>query len=251
MSSNQEHAAQAPAAQDLQQYIMNTVAAMLQAQGGAAQHPRPTFANVKLHQPDSFNGITSKFNAVTWLASWEVYFESAGIINDAEKIKVLTPRLQEMAILWYIQLKRSKPECRLSWELFKHEFLQRYQPIDASRTARSILKNMRQNNNNLDGYTNAFLRQLTLVDKMEEADKIEYYVDGLTNIEVKKQLLLCTPQLDTLTDVIVKAKQVAVTLNRVQGKRTNEKLGITIMEQILINIKVDLITIKAEKLSRQ
>lgn len=209
---------------DLQQYIAQQVtqqvAAIMSQQLPVIQpvavpippQPVPLSSRVRLTQPEVFDGInTSKFNADTWLAAWELLFRAESVTSDREKIMIVATRLSGMATLWFTKTILNKPVLENNWEEFKRVFLQRYQPIDASRTARSILRNLRQHNNTIDYYTNTFSRLLMQVGEMSEEDKIESYIDGLTNIDLKRQVGYEAPHIKTLDEAILKAKQIAVT----------------------------------------
>src|SRR4051812_19163277 len=74
-------------------------------------------SHIRLHQPDVFDGISlSKFNASTWLASWEIFFRAEQIHDGAEKVRIVTTRLSDMATLWYIQLLESQPAIESDWD---------------------------------------------------------------------------------------------------------------------------------------
>src|SRR5438105_9520677 len=73
-----------------------------------------------------------------------------------------------MAIQWWQNHCILHPGLRLTWEQFKDEVRKRFQPIEASRTARVNLRNLKQGNKSVADYCSAFYEQLQLIHDMSE-----------------------------------------------------------------------------------
>ena len=138
-------------------------------------------SSVKLAQPSSFTGNTT-VNAETWLFEMEQYQNVAGLTTDTQRVAVATTYLRESAMTWWKMKCKTVPNLAVNdWNLFRTQFLERFQPIAATRAARFKLKELYQGNKSVTDYNNAFLSLVQQITDMSESDQVENYIHGLRN----------------------------------------------------------------------
>jgi hypothetical protein len=148
---------------------------------GTAHH----FAGERMKpmKPNTFNGGAGNF-AEQWLAEVERYFLAAGVDErpGAGRVLFASTFLKESASAWLNSLwpedEREHGLRNCTWAEFKEKFRARYRPLAAERTARMVLRTLKQRSR-VAGYSDAFLKQSQLLPNMDEADKVAAYVDGL------------------------------------------------------------------------
>lgn len=147
-------------------------------QRGAGEHMRPM-------KPSTFSGATGN-TAEQWLAEMERYFLAAGVEDHPRvgtgRVLFASTFLKESASSWLNSLwsedEREEGLRHCSWAEFKEKFRARYRPLAAERTARMVLRTLKQRSR-VAGYSDAFLKQAQLLPNMDEADKVAAYIDGL------------------------------------------------------------------------
>lgn len=127
-------------------------------------------------KPSTFNG-SPRANPDTWLFEMETYFTVTSTTQDPFRVQFAVAFLRETASIWWCSVMR-EPNVPNQWEAFKAQFLDRFRPVEAARTARVALLSLKQHGSVAD-YTNAFLRQLNLIPDMAQADQIQTYLQGL------------------------------------------------------------------------
>ena len=127
-------------------------------------------------KPNTFNGHP-RANPDAWLFEMETYMEVAGVRGNPTRVNFAVAFFREIASTWWSSVKRGS-SAPAEWEVFKERFLDRFRPVEASRTARVALFALRQRGSVAD-YTNAFLRHLQLIPDMAAADQIQTYLKGL------------------------------------------------------------------------
>lgn len=136
---------------------------------------------VKLAKPSIFTGAT-KTNVETWLFEVEQYLIAYGMNSDSQRIAFATSFLKGLALQWWQNHCITTPGLTLSWSQFKEEVRNRFQPVAASKLARVNLKYLKQGNKSVADYCSMFYAQLQLItDGMTEADKVEYFMSGLSS----------------------------------------------------------------------
>jgi len=137
--------------------------------------------NIKLTKPSLFTGAT-KSNVETWIFEVEQYLTAYGVTDDSQRIAFACASFKGVALQWWQNQCLTHPGVRLTWNQFKDEVRRRFQPIEASRTARVNLRNLKQGNKSVADYCSAFYEQLQLIHDMSEADKVENFMIGLNSI---------------------------------------------------------------------
>lgn len=135
---------------------------------------------VKLAKPSLFTGAT-RANVETWLFEVEQYLMAYGVTNDSQRIAFAAASLKGLAIQWWQNHCLLHPGLGLTWEQFKEEVRRRFQPVEASRTARVNLRSLKQGSKSVSEYCSAFYEQLQLIHDMSEADKVENFMMGLNS----------------------------------------------------------------------
>jgi len=136
--------------------------------------------SIKLAKPSLFTGAI-KANVETWLFEVEQYLTAYGVKDDSQKIAFATASFKGMAVQWWQNHCMTHPGLHLQWDQFKEEVRKRFQPVEASRTARVNLRNLKQGNKSVAEYCSAFYEQLQLIHDMCEADKVENFMMGLNS----------------------------------------------------------------------
>jgi hypothetical protein len=133
---------------------------------------------VKLAKPNIFTGAPNS-NVDIWIFEMEQYQIGSGIIEDAQRILVAASYLKDGAMQWWRHKCDTLYNPPSDWNEFKEALKVRFQPLAASRTARANLRNLRQGNRSVADYSNAFLKQIQMINDMSEADQIEHFMVGL------------------------------------------------------------------------
>lgn len=135
---------------------------------------------IKLAKPSLFTGA-AKANVETWLFEVEQYLLAYGVNNESQRIAFASASLKGLALQWWQNHCILHPGLGLSWAEFKEEVRKRFQPVEASRTARVNLRSLKQGNRSVTEYCSAFYEQLQLIHDMSEADKVENFMMGLSS----------------------------------------------------------------------
>lgn len=165
-------------------------------------HVLPGF--MKMQRPSVFKGELDS-NVDTWLFEVETYITAYGVTDDAQKIAFATAYLKGLAVQWWQSRCSTFPGQTISWDQFRKEVRERFQPIEASRTARVHLRGLQQGRKTISQYCSAFYEQVQLIHDMSEADKMEHFMFGL-NSEVYEEVDRMDP--GTLHDAMLFAQRV-------------------------------------------
>src|SRR5581483_7725430 len=136
---------------------------------------------IKLPKPSFFTGA-AKSDVETWLFEVEQYLMSYGVTVDAQKVAFAAACLKGLALQWWqyhCTLHSGVNVLNITWNAFKEEMRKRFQPVEASRTARVNLRSLKQGNKTVLEYCGAFYDQLQLIHDMSEADQVENFMAGL------------------------------------------------------------------------
>lgn len=157
---------------------------------GASSIPSPQFVPpsnvipgfIKLAKPSLFTGAV-KANVESWLFEVEQYLVAYGVNADSQRIAFASGHFKGLALQWWQNHCIQHPGLTITWDQFKTEVRTRFQPIEASRTARVNLRALKQERKTVAEYCSVFYEQLQLIHDMSEADKIENFLFGL-NAEI-------------------------------------------------------------------
>jgi Ty3 transposon capsid-like protein len=138
--------------------------------------------------PPTFEGI-SRGNIDIWLFEVEQYFELVEL-PAKQKVTWAGSLLRESAASWWrsvvMEAKKSQPEALttdlFSWLDFKNLIRKRFQPVEASKTARSrmmALKQFKFGANGIEAYNAEFQKLVALTTDMALQDQLTYYLKGL------------------------------------------------------------------------
>lgn len=136
--------------------------------------------DLKPLKPSTFAGGAGA-NAEQWLLEMERYFQAADSPQSG-RVLFASTFLKESASAWFnslwIEAEREVGIQSFTWPEFKERFRARFRPLAASRTARSILRALKQKYR-VASYTDAFLKQMQLIPDMSMADQVDWYINGL------------------------------------------------------------------------
>lgn len=133
---------------------------------------------IKLAKPSLFTGAV-KANVESWLFEVEQYLVAYGVSVDSQRVAFASGHFKGLALQWWQNHCIQHPGLTITWEQFKSEVRTRFQPIEASRTARVNLRALKQDRRSVAEYCSVFYEQLQLIHDMSEADKIENFLYGL------------------------------------------------------------------------
>ncbi len=151
------------------------------AQPSSSGASRGLMRDLKPLKPSTFTGAAGA-NAEQWLLEMERYFQAAEMYSSSGRVLFASTFLKESASAWFNSLwteaEREQAVQNCTWSEFKEKFRARFRPLAASRTARSILRNLKQKYR-VSSYTDAFLKQVQLIPDMSMADQVDSYINGL------------------------------------------------------------------------
>ncbi|MCW2743448.1 MAG: hypothetical protein JWR45_3870 [Blastococcus sp.] len=147
-------------------------------------------STVKPNKPATFDGSNTR-NTDTWLFELDMYFAATNTV-DPQCVPIVVTFLKDAALQWWQADVKQRQQNQLpplgTWDQFKVAFRARFLPIEASRTARTLLQTIRQHKSVQD-YCARFMKQLALISDMAEADKVEYFTRGLQPMIMKEVVL--------------------------------------------------------------
>jgi hypothetical protein len=158
---------------ELVQKQINSSAAM--SMSSRVSSPPPS---VKPAKPSTFSG-GRRNNARTWLSEMERYLTFMKV-SPHEIVPFVVTHFRDAASVWYdnlTQQEEHKEEIK-HWNTFKQLFLDNFQPVEASKTARSVLYRLKQRGSVAD-YCDVFRSYLNQINKMEVDDQIFLFLNGL------------------------------------------------------------------------
>lgn len=130
-------------------------------------------------QPTAFTGTGTGLNAEQWLMEIERYFRASrgAVKEDHTSVDLASTYLKGSASSWFTALENNNTKPA-TWDAFKAVFRERFNPLAAARTARSLLRELRQRSK-VSGYSDEFLGYIQLIPDMSVADQIDQYIHGL------------------------------------------------------------------------
>lgn len=142
-------------------------------------------SKVKPPQPDTFDGRTNR-SIEQWLFELEQYLtiSHTGVSDWAP---IGSAYLRGAAASWWRNhyTRSVGQNIVITWDSFKAALLQRFRPIEASKTARAALDSLRQNRS-VSEYIEVFLRQIQLIDDMSDAEQIHCFIRGLKPVVARE-----------------------------------------------------------------
>ena len=181
--------------QHMQQVITGQEArieALQHVQQGPVVHydqPGPRASNEPhLPKPSTYDGsrfgISARVNPSEWLVELEHYMHTSGVAVE-RMVAHGSTYLKGVALTMWLQEK----ESRRTWGEFKEWFLGAFQPIAASKTARTALRTLKQGYKQpVQEYCARFVRIINDINDMSLTDQIEMFMIGLREDEVRRNV---------------------------------------------------------------
>ena len=159
---------------------------------------------VKIATPSNVYG-KNDMNVDSWLFEMTQYLDTCGVA-DRDRTNVARTYLKNTALQWWVTQNQPPNSSRLStWPAFATAIRLRFQPVAASRAARTQLRSFSQDKLSLADYVSKFYALLNLIPDMAEADQIDYFINGLRT-GLQKDVLIQDPP--TLQDAMIKAQKI-------------------------------------------
>lgn len=147
----------------------------------------------RIKAPHSYSG-SPKENLQLYLFQLESYFRLKGI-HDLERLHYMPSLLTGHALLWFhtscVAIQDKQRNSFSSWTSFISELRQQFLPENQQQLLRRQLRQLQQRYS-IQDYINNYRSIICLVDKMEEEDKISYFVEGLS-MGARNELLYRNP----------------------------------------------------------
>lgn len=163
----------------------------------------PISARIKISPPSIFNGSRS-VNVDNWLNEMKQYLLLGGVNDEPTQVLIAASYLKEVASQWW-QGRKQLPNPPTNWFNFSAALKERFQPLAASRTARSQLRNLRQSNMSVSEYSSKFSSLVQLISDMSQADQVELFIYGLRSA-ISREVDLREPK--TLYEAMTAAQKV-------------------------------------------
>jgi hypothetical protein len=166
--------------------------------------------------PEPFTGVYS-CNPATWITSVRDYCRLTCVPSHLQAALAIS-WLRGSAREWYTAFPQDVKVQANDFEIFATMLLSRYRPVDAARTARTKLEQLKQKQS-VQKYNTEFIELIQDIHDMSFADQIHNYRRGL-KLEVQKELI--TKEFDTLNDAMNTASQIDTllfSLHRERGQR--------------------------------
>jgi hypothetical protein len=153
----------------------------LQQQASLSFHQASTSSvsmPVKVAKPSTFSGHF-RANIELWLFEMGSYL-SIMKVPEESRVQLVGSYLKDTAALWYKYVFEESltTGVPLTWKSFQVKLLQRFRPIESSKTARVALASLRQVGS-VQHYCNTFQQFVTLTSDMAETDKVFAFQRGL------------------------------------------------------------------------
>lgn len=146
----------------------------------------PLPPKVKICQPTHFTGAVNR-SAETWLFEMNKYLLLCQVKDEEQRVAIASSYLKESALTWW-RSRSSQLNPPTDWLSFTAAFKHRFQPLEASLTARARLYTLKQGTHDSLVEYNAKFENLTqLIDDMSEADQIYLYLRSI-RLAVAKEI---------------------------------------------------------------
>lgn len=171
----------------------------LQANQHMQDHQNSTGPS-SIKAPEPFSG-QGKDNINTWIFQVESYFALKKITN-LERLNYIPSMLSGHALVWFqgvcTSIDSNARPYFSTWQSFVDELRQQFQPPNLQQMLRRQLRQLTQRGN-ISQYIGEFRTVLSQILRMEEEDKIAYFIEGLS-ANARNELFYRNP--NTLDDAI-------------------------------------------------
>ena len=164
----------------LQQQVAS-VSSSASSSSSSSSPPLPSIALASLspNRPSPFSGSIGS-DAEHWLMEMERYFLASHSPLDSSSVLFASTYLRESASMWFSAKYKGMSQLPDTWNQFREEFLLRFRPFAAARTARASLRSLTQlQEGSVSAYSDSFLRLIQLLPDMHVQDQLDAYLHGL------------------------------------------------------------------------
>ena len=175
---------------------------------------------VKMNRPKPYHGDPFHDRGRTtrsWLDALETYYNACGLTTP-DRVAMASTMLEGNAQLWWSEQRRVGREALLlaSWEQFKVELIEEFEPVDASKIAKQQLMQIEQQTS-VQAYIAKF-RQYTQQAGLHDSILLEMFLRGL-----KKAVRIYTELANPTT--VLEAAMAAQRADRILYQRSQEKVN--------------------------
>lgn len=201
-----------PLSMDEAQQIMGQMADRITALEQQLQATRlaaataATASRLKLPKPPETNGTSP--SAINWCYKMETYLQAQNVdLNLPNAVTYAASFLKDSALNWWLRYQQEvaagKRQAFANWAVFKQEFIDTFTPVKPDYDARHKLDRLNQTRSVFD-YASQFNKLMLELPKMDEADRVHFFIRGLKP-EVRMHVALHKPA--TLHDAVELAIQ--------------------------------------------
>lgn len=202
------------------QHAQQIAAAQQAAAAAAAARPS---SRPKLAPAMRYTGTTNTMDA--FLRVMSQHIEYYGLVNDADKLQFAFGHLDGAALVWLN--KMAAADRPATWAQFVERLQLRFQPTNASVSARIDIRHQKQGDDSVSKYTNRFQAVLAPIEDMSETDKKFAYIFGLNRFIIGR-VMERLPSINTLAQAIEVATAVEASqtlLGRSAGSSHHGRYG--------------------------
>lgn len=178
---------------------MTQAAATIANQAREATRP----ATVKCNKPANFDGAREVKKVRNFTHSVRTYLNAMATNAPAvEQVNLIASFLRDDALSWWIsRVSKYTPEQRASWtaEIVLTEIEREFIPRMAKNEARSKLKSIKMGQDRYQEYYDAFTNLLISAGDASDSEKVDWFIQGLTNQYVANLPATTRVSLDQLT----------------------------------------------------
>ena len=140
-----------------------------------------SFPSFKPIRPDTFRGCQDKTLVEAWLFQLHQYFEICSV-SERSQVPFAASLLRDNAALWWRchveQADNNHEELITTWKDFKKALIDQFKPVNAVKTARDKLANLKQAKS-VQEYVNKFRSLILEIPGITEDEKIDRFIRGL------------------------------------------------------------------------
>ena len=166
--------------------------------------------DLRLTPPEPCNGERIE----DWIFAMDQFFQASRTPQELRPTFAAT-RLQGAALSWWRHIvtgRAARNEPNLTWDEMRNQVRNQFGLVDAARTARERLDNLRQNES-VATYIRTFLELVSQVPDMAEADQTHRFITGLKP-ELANWVRMARPQ--NLQETMALAQRVEGSIHPVQ-----------------------------------
>jgi hypothetical protein len=149
----------------------------------------PRVSTPRISPPSRYTG-GYKVDIAAWLFEVDNFMEATGVTSDKQQFATIVALLGGSAAKWWQINKQTYAD--IDYAEFRELLVKQFSVIDRERSARDQIYKLKQVGS-VKQYSNAFRTLILEIPLMNEFDKVDRYIRGLKDKNVRAQVLLKKP----------------------------------------------------------